>query len=214
MTDVIYFDNAATSWPKPEATLLAMERYFRCIGASPGRSGHRLAIEAGRQMIETREALAELFGISDPLRIVFTKNATEALNLAIFGLLKPGDHVITSSMEHNSMMRPLREMEAYGVEISVIKCDPSGELDPNDMAVALKPNTRLFFLPMHPMSPGQLCRLLRSAKLPETMGLFFVWIPLNPPERFQSISMICPLISWLSQGINLYGVLRVQVAYM
>lgn len=173
MTDVIYFDNAATSWPKPEATLLAMERYFRCIGASPGRSGHRLAIEAGRQMIETREALAELFGISDPLRIVFTKNATEALNLAIFGLLKPGDHVITSSMEHNSMMRPLREMEAYGVEISVIKCDPSGELDPNDMAVALKPNTRAIFLTHASNVTGTIMPLVEVGKIAGDHGLVF-----------------------------------------
>jgi len=146
MTHPIYFDNAATSWPKPEETLHAMEMYFHSIGASPGRSGHRLAVEAGRRLLETRIALAELFNISDPLRIAFTKNATEALNFAVFGLLKPGDHVITSSMEHNSVMRPLREAVSRGIQLSVIQCSPTGELDPQNVAAAIRSNTRAIFL--------------------------------------------------------------------
>ena len=108
--DIIYFDNAATSWPKPETTVRAVELCLRETGGSPGRSGHSMSIDAGRAIFNTREALAGFLGIDDPLRIVLTKNATEAINIAIFGLLKPGDHVITSSMEHNSVMRPLRVM--------------------------------------------------------------------------------------------------------
>ncbi len=128
--DLLYFDNAATSWPKPEVTPAAMDRYLREIGGSPGRSAHRLSLEAGRIILEAREAVAKLLGADDPFRIVFTKNATEALNIAFRGLLKPGDHVITSSMEHNSVMRPLRALEAEGLAVSVIPCSIRGELDP------------------------------------------------------------------------------------
>jgi len=141
-----YFDNAATSWPKPETTYIAMDRFSRLIGGSPGRSGHRLSIESGRVIMDTREALARLFGIDDPLRLVFTKNATEALNLAIGGLLTPGDHVITSSMEHNSVMRPLRALESKGLELSIIRCSPQGELDPRDLLPAIRTNTKLVVL--------------------------------------------------------------------
>src|SRR4030042_1655219 len=113
-SDFIYLDNAASSWPKPDATWQAMEHFMRSIGANPGRSGHRLSIEAGRILMDAREVLAELFCAEDPLRICFVKNATEALNLAICGILRPGDHCITSSMEHNSVMRPLRALEKKG----------------------------------------------------------------------------------------------------
>jgi len=142
----IYFDNAATSWPKPEETYAAMDRFGRVIGGSPGRSGHRLSIESGRVIMNAREVLARLFGIDDPFQLVFTKNATEALNLAIAGLLSPGDHVITSSMEHNSVMRPLRALESKGVEVSVIRCSPRGELDPGDLMTAIKKNTKAVIL--------------------------------------------------------------------
>ena len=144
--NTIYFDNAATSWPKPEETYAAMDRFGRLIGGSPGRSGHRLSIESGRVIMNTREALAQLFGIDDPFQLVFTKNATEALNLAITGLLAPGDHVITSSMEHNSVMRPLRALESKGVELSVLRCSPRGELDPADLPPAIRTNTKVVVL--------------------------------------------------------------------
>jgi cysteine desulfurase family protein len=140
---VIYLDNAASSWPKPDATWQAMEHFMRSVGANPGRSGHQLSIEAGRIIIEAREALAELFGIDDPLRIVFTRNATESLNLVIYGMLQPGDHCITTSMEHNSVMRPLRALEKKGVELTIIPCPLHGELDPRGIEKAIKKNTRL-----------------------------------------------------------------------
>jgi cysteine desulfurase family protein len=144
--EIIYFDNAATSWPKPPETIAAMQNYLQNIGGSPGRSGHRLSIEAARIVFGAREKLAELFNIPDPLRIVLTKNATEALNIAIFGLLKPGDHVITSGMEHNSVMRPLRLMEARGIRITVIPCDKTGLLDPAQIAGAIEKNTKAIFI--------------------------------------------------------------------
>lgn len=123
-----------------------MENFMRNIGGSPGRSGHRLSIEAARIIFEAREKLALLFNISDPLQIVLTKNATEALNLAIFGLLRPGDHVITSSMEHNSIMRPLRVMEARGVELTVVPGSSDGFIAPAQIIKAIKKNTKAIFI--------------------------------------------------------------------
>ena len=143
---MIYFDNAATSWPKPARVIEAMSHFMTEVGANPGRSAHRLSIEAGRIIYETREALAQLFNMDDPLRIVFGLNATEALNLALRGLLRPGDHVVTSSMEHNSVMRPLRSLEEQGVEIEVVPCSSEGFLEPADLETAIRPATRMIAL--------------------------------------------------------------------
>ena len=143
---MIYFDNAATSWPKPPGVAEAMTHFLNEIGANPGRSGHRLAIEAGRIVYDAREAVAQLFNAPDPLRVAFGQNVTEALNLVVRGLLQPGDHVITSSMEHNSVMRPLRAMEKIGVELTVVPCSPGGFLDPTDVEAALRANTALIAL--------------------------------------------------------------------
>lgn len=141
--ETLYLDNAATSFPKPAEMMAAMEKFQREIGANPGRSGHGLSIDAGRAIYETRETLAGLFNIDDPLRIALTRNATEALNIALQGALKPGDHVITTSMEHNSVMRPLRHLETLGVDLSVVSCSPRGDLDPADIQKALRKNTKI-----------------------------------------------------------------------
>lgn len=143
---MIYFDNASTSFPKPSQVVDAMHHFLTEIGASPGRSGHGLSVQAGRIVYDTREALAQLFNISDPLRIVFGHNVTAALNLALRGLLRPGDHVITSSMEHNSVMRPLRSLERRGVRVSVVSCSPQGFLDPAEVEAAICPATRVIVL--------------------------------------------------------------------
>lgn len=146
LMDALYLDNAATSYPKPERTIEAMIHYHRHVGGSPGRSGHGLSIDAGRVVFEAREILAKLFHIDDPLRLVFTKNATEAINIVLMGLLRPGDHVITTAMEHNAVMRPLRFLESRGVELSVVPCSPLGELDPAHINAAFQRNTRLVIL--------------------------------------------------------------------
>ncbi|MBL7134705.1 MAG: aminotransferase class V-fold PLP-dependent enzyme [Phycisphaerae bacterium] len=141
---MVYFDNAATSHPKPESVYAAVDHFQRQIGASPGRSGHRLGIAAGRVMLESRERLACLFNVADPARVIFTPSCTEALNLAIKGLVHPGDHVVTSSIEHNSVMRPLRRLEADKIiELTVVACSRQGRLDPSDVRKHLRPNTRL-----------------------------------------------------------------------
>ncbi|MBM3146978.1 MAG: aminotransferase class V-fold PLP-dependent enzyme, partial [Actinobacteria bacterium] len=140
----IYMDNAATSWPKPPAMLAAMRRSMEEVGANPGRSGHRPAVAAARVVHGAREAVAELLGVSDPLRVVFTANATQALNLALRGLLVPGDHVVTTGMEHNSVMRPLRALEQEeGLTLTVVPCSPDGRLDPNAVEEALRRQTKL-----------------------------------------------------------------------
>lgn len=143
--DLVYFDNAATSWPKPPEMQAAMIRYLQEVGGSPGRSGHRMSIEASRIVSDTRDAIAELLHVDDPARIAFTKNSTEALNIAIMGLVNSGGHVITSSMEHNSVMRPLRYLERAGtIELTVVPCSPStGDLDADEIRKALRRNTRL-----------------------------------------------------------------------
>jgi cysteine desulfurase/selenocysteine lyase len=139
----IYFDNAATSWPKPASVQAALADYFGEAGGNPGRSGHRMAVAAARLVENAREALAELFHARDSCRIVFAHNATHALNLAISGLLHAGEHVVTTSLEHNSVMRPLRHLERAGVEVSVVNCTPEGLLDVDDVRLALRRNTRL-----------------------------------------------------------------------
>jgi cysteine desulfurase family protein len=172
-TDVIYLDNAASSWPKPEATWQAMEHFMRSIGANPGRSGHRLSIEAGRILIETREDLAELFNADDPLRICFTKNATEALNLAIAGTLHSGDHCITSGMEHNSVMRPLRALEKKGAEVTIAPCSPQGELDPGEVEKAIKKNTRLIVITHASNVVGTLMPIAEVGEIAHEHGVLF-----------------------------------------
>ncbi|HOS97313.1 MAG TPA: aminotransferase class V-fold PLP-dependent enzyme [Deltaproteobacteria bacterium] len=142
----IYLDNAASTWPKPECVPRAVEHIIREAAANPGRSGHTLSIEAARVIAEARRQTAALFGISDPLRLVFTGNATGALNIVIQGMLGPGDHVITSAMEHNSVMRPLRAMELRGVEVSVVACSADGTLDPDDVGKAIRRQTALVVL--------------------------------------------------------------------
>ncbi len=145
-SDLIYLDNAATTWPKPSCVAQAMSRFLSEVGANPGRAGHRLANESARIVYDTREVLARLFHVADPLRIVFGPNATHALNLALRGILRSGDHVITSCVEHNSTMRPLRALEKQGVALTVVACSPQGFLHPDDVARAVRENTRMIAL--------------------------------------------------------------------
>ncbi len=125
---MIYLDNAATSRSKPETVYEAMLRFMREVGASPGRSGHRLSVEAERIRFDARQTVADLFGLPDPMRVVFTMNATEAINLVIRGLVEPGSHVIVTSMEHNSVMRPIRVAERNGATVSVAQCRDDGTM--------------------------------------------------------------------------------------
>ena len=140
---MIYLDNSATSWPKPRDVPAAMHTAIKKYGANPGRSGHRMSMEISGKVFDCRCAAAELFGLSDPARVIFTCNATEALNLAIFGSLQPGDHVIITSMEHNSVIRPLTALGETGVEVSVARGNVFGFVSRAAVESLIRPNTRL-----------------------------------------------------------------------
>lgn len=140
---MIYLDNAATSFPKPNSVYQAIMEAMKDYGANPGRSGHKLALRAGRAIYETRELICTLFNIEDPMRVIFTSNATDGLNLAIKGLLKKGDHVITTSMEHNSVLRPLKVLESKGIETTIVECDITGNINLQNIEENIRDNTRL-----------------------------------------------------------------------
>jgi cysteine desulfurase family protein len=139
----VYLDNAATSWPKPEAVYRALDHFMREVGATPGRGGHRREEEAQHIADQARQVLARLFNAPDPQGVAFTMNATQAINMALKGLLRPGDHVVTSSIEHNALWRPLKALEQRGVQVTAVPCASDGALDPADVEAALRPETRL-----------------------------------------------------------------------
>lgn len=140
---MIYLDCAATSWPKPPEVPRAMSAFLESDGGNPGRSGHRLSIAAARAVHGAREALAELFHVPDPLRVVFAHNATHALNLALAGSARAGDRIVTTAVEHNSMMRPLRALERAGARVTVVPCDAAGLLDLDALRGAVREGARL-----------------------------------------------------------------------
>lgn len=171
---VLYMDNAATSYPKPEEVINSMEDFFYNIGGNPGRSGHRLSLASGISVYDTRQSLADLFNIEDPLQIVFTLNATMALNLALWGLLKPGDHVITSKMEHNSMARPLRFLEGKGVELTRINCPPPEfQIDLEELEKNINKKTRLIAIIHGSNVTGTIFPLKKIGKIAQKHG---VWL--------------------------------------
>lgn len=138
----LYLDNASTTFPKPPCVPDAVARYMTYAGANIGRGGYASAYDVEDTVFETREALTELFHGPKPANVIFTRNVTEALNLALKGLLKPGDHVVTSSMEHNAVMRPLVQLEKNGVTFTRVPCHSDGTLDPAQVEAALTPRTR------------------------------------------------------------------------
>jgi cysteine desulfurase/selenocysteine lyase len=145
--DRIYLDNAATSWPKPDAVYRAVDEYQRSIGAAAGRGVYRSAQTSERIVAECRRRIADLVGISQPKQVIFTLNGTDSLNLAIHGLLRPGDHVVTSVCEHNSILRPLHALgQSHQIETTIVGCDESGFIDAAEVRAALRPNTRLIAL--------------------------------------------------------------------
>lgn len=138
---MIYFDAAATSFLKPPQVKQAVCEAFDTMG-SPGRGAHPLSLAASRTVLQCREQLAQLFGLPDPARVCFAHNATDALNTAIFGLFAPGDHIITTALEHNSVLRPLYRLEEQGAQLTILPADAKGCVNMEDFARALRPNTR------------------------------------------------------------------------
>ena len=140
---MIYLDNAATSYPKPDETLHALVDFVTNVGGNPGRSGHPLSIEAARIVFQAREKLTAFINGKHSERLIFTSNGTDSLNLAILGLIAPHDHVITTSLEHNSVMRPLDFLQKkQKVEVTTIPCSEKGELDLEKLKKSLRKNTK------------------------------------------------------------------------
>jgi cysteine desulfurase/selenocysteine lyase len=141
---MIYLDNAATSFPKPEAVYQTLDRFARQSLANPGRAGHKMAVEAERALGDARHLLNQFFHGEGPERFIFTLNCTDALNMAFKGVLQEGDHVVTTNLEHNSVSRPLRAMELAGrITLTRIAADAGGTVDPDAIARAITPKTRL-----------------------------------------------------------------------
>lgn len=172
---IIYFDNAATSFPKPPTVIEAIVDYMTNIGANPGRAGHKKSIEAGQIIFQARKIIAKLFGIKNPMRVIFASNATEALNLAIQGVLKSGDHAITSSMEHNSTIRPLRELEiAKKIDLSIIETSKNGLIDPEKIAQAIRPNTKAIVINHASNVIGSIQPIREIGQICEQHGITFI----------------------------------------
>ncbi len=167
---MIYLDHAATSWPKPPEVIRAIEEYYETAGGNPGRSGHRLSIAGGRIVYRTRELIAELFNAPDPMRVIFTHNATQAINLALRGLLRPGDNVVTTSIEHNAVMRPLRALEKEGVELKVVQCADDGSLDTGKLEDAVGPSAKLVLMIHASNVTGTILPVKKAAEIAHRAG--------------------------------------------
>lgn len=139
---MIYLDNAATTFPKPLPVYDAVDYCLRNYCANPGRGSHSLSLECELKILECRERLGTLLNIEDPMRIVFTSNTTEGLNLAIKGVLKPGDHIITTMIEHNSVLRPIEHLKSLGVEVTILPVDLNGYIYMPDLKNTVKKNTK------------------------------------------------------------------------
>lgn len=138
---MIYMDNAATTMRKPEEVIEAVVGAMNSMG-NAGRGAHAASLSASRTIYNTREALARFFGAEDPRQIVFTNNSTESLNIAIKGILEPGDHVVTTMLEHNSVLRPLYESEQKGVELTIVKSDQKGRISYEELEASVRENTK------------------------------------------------------------------------
>lgn len=169
-----YFDNAATTFPKPEivykSTMEAMSEY----GANPGRSGHKLALKINREIYNTRESLANLFHIKDPMNLIFTFNGTESLNIGIKGFLKAGDHVVTTSMEHNSVLRPIKYLQGHGVESTIVEADILGRINPEDIKKAIKSNTKLIITTHISNLTGTIMPIKEIGKIAKDSGIIYM----------------------------------------
>ena len=147
MENLIYLDNGATSFPKPDEVYTFMDSFYRNFGVNPGRSGYDLCMETGDLVDRTRKLITDFINGNDPNRLCFSYNSTDALNLIIFGILKQGDHAITTTLEHNSVLRPLYHQNKFnGVEVDYVSFGTNGFIDPDDIKNKIKANTRLVII--------------------------------------------------------------------
>lgn len=170
----VYLDNASTTFPKPSCVADAVCRYITEVGCNVSRGGYADAYDAADAVLETREALRELFCGPDAADVVFTRNVTEALNLVLKGMLRPGDHVIVSSMEHNAVMRPLNQLRRIGVTFSRAVCAPDGTLDPAEVDRQVTPATRAVVMTHASNVCGTVLPLADVGEVCRTHGLSLV----------------------------------------
>ena len=170
---MIYFDNAATTMRKPDCVVEAVTQALCSLGNS-GRGVHSGALSAARLIYDTRSALAQLFGAESPERIAFTANSTEALNMAIKGVLNPGDHVITTALEHNSVLRPLYELEDQGLELTILAADSLGDIRYEDFETEIRANTKAIVTTHGSNLTGNLLDVGRIGAIAKRYGLTYI----------------------------------------
>jgi len=171
---MIYLDNGATSFPKPAGMRKAMDECIKYYCGNPGRSGHYMSIKTGEEVYKARNNLAKLFNVKRPERIVFTKNTTEALNLGVCGLLREGDHVVTTAMEHNSVLRPLKRLEHKGVTHSIVKADKEGKITVEDIEASIRNNTKMVVMTAASNVTGTKMPIKEVGQMARRKGLVFM----------------------------------------
>ena len=183
MSEFVYLDNAATTFPKPAEVIRFMCEFYATRGVNPGRTGFDLALEAEDTVREARQALTDFFGGTDHNRLVFSLNVTDALNLLIGSVLSPGDHAITTCLEHNSVLRPMYQHKALGIDVDFVPFDEHGFVDPADIESKIRPNTKLVVMnhgsnvigTIQPVAAvGEICRrhgVLFAVDAAQTAGL-------------------------------------------
>ncbi len=171
----IYLDNAATSRHKPDKVQKAMNNYFNQIGCSPGRGGYECSLQASRLILKARRNIAKLFNVPTPEQIIFTHNITHSLNYTIKGLLNEGDHVITTSMEHNAVLRPLNSLQEKGIiKVTYISCNQDGTLNPDNIKQAIKDNTKLLVFTHASNVTGTLMPIQKLANIAQEHNLISI----------------------------------------
>ncbi|MGF7049294.1 cysteine desulfurase family protein [Paenibacillus sp. DS2015] len=175
MNSLIYLDHAATSWPKPPEVMTAMQQAMNEAAANPGRGSHSMAVKASRVLFETRVVLAKLFHVKNANDIIFTSNTTIALNMAIKGVLQPGDHVIATMIEHNSVRRPLEYLKrTHGITVDYVKVNANGEMDVAEMKLALNRPTRLVVCSHSSNLLGSIIPVAEIGRLAHERGALFL----------------------------------------
>lgn len=175
MSKLIYLDNSATTFPKPEEVYRFMDFFYRKHGVNPGRSGFDAAIETEEIVHGTRQMLTELFNGDDPNRLTFSYNASDSLNMILQGLAEKGDHIVTTCLEHNSVLRPLHHLEIQGIaEVSHIPFDKNGYVNPGDIKKAIKKNTKMVVVNHSSNVIGTIQPLKEIGKICKEKGVFFI----------------------------------------
>lgn len=170
---MIYFDNAATTMNKPESVIRAVTEALSSMG-NAGRGGHDAALDASRVIYDTRVKIADFFNASDPKQVVFTMNSTESLNIAIKGVLEPGDHVITTALEHNSVLRPIYEMQIKGVETTIIESDRQGNLEYSEFERNIKNNTKAIVCTHGSNLTGNMLDLVKIGEIAKNKNVLLI----------------------------------------